>query len=1139
MTESAQSRDSRSRERALDATRSFIVQAPAGSGKTELLTQRYLVLLARVEHPEEIVSITFTNKAAGEMRNRVLTALNRARDAAPPETPHTRRTWELARAVLEQDTRRGWQLAANPKRLRVRTIDALCAALARAMPLTAGFGAEPGVVEDAQALYTEAARATMALLESGQEWSSAVERLLRHLDNSLMEVEQLLARMLARRDHWLRHVSGRGNPRLARETLEAALQHVVAEELAALAASVPTAEAERIVTLADYAAANLQRMDASAPACVCAGLTGLPGQSPSDLALWRGIASLLLTKDGKWRTKIDKGCGFPAPGSAKNKDEAQRFTQTKEAMGELLKRLAGHGNFRIRLHALRQLPHIAYAEDQWQVLDALTVLLPLAAAQLNLVFRNHGQVDFVAVTHGALDALGTSEEPTDLALALDYRIRHILIDEFQDTSFSQYDLLERLTAGWEPGDGRTLFAVGDPMQSIYRFREAEVGLYLRARQEGLGGIRLEPLTLSVNFRSQGGIVDWVNFAFAHVFPASDDMTFGAVSYAAAIAHHPTAVGSAVTVHPQFDDSAEREAKNIVALVQAARDRDSQASVAILVRARGHLNAILPELKQARIPFLALEIEPLGHRPVVQDLLALVRALEHPADRTAWLAVLRAPWCGLTLADLHALCADDDEAAIWDLMNDEVRQARLSLDGQARLMRVRQVLGECLAQRRRQPLRRAVEGAWSALGGPGCVVQAADLEDADIFLALLEELEEGGELRSVRTLEQRMAKLYALPAATGAPNPVQVMTIHKAKGLEFDTVIVPGLAKSPRRSDKQLLLWAERPRPHGAADLLLAPVRASGTDEDPTYRYLQWLEQERARHEDGRLLYVAATRARKQLHLLGQVNRDDNGVVGEPVAGSLLKALWPAAAGEFQRAAADERGDGKNEGPSAIDLRAAQGIQRLRAGWQLPPVPASPLGAVIQVPEPEDIEQLEYDWVRETARHVGTVVHRWLLRIGDEGLERWKPTHIAAHESAFRLALAHLGVPVQELPAAVERVCAALTNALEDAQARWLLDAHPEARSEYALTGVLDGRIVNVVLDRTFVDNDGVRWIVDYKTSTHEGSDRDAFLDRERSRYTAQLERYARLLAQKESRPVRLGLYFPLLRGWRELSLGEG
>src|SRR5262249_15577249 len=146
-----------------------------------------------------------------------------------------------------------------------------------------------------------------------------------------------------------------------------------------------------------------------------------------------------------------------------------------------------------------------YQEEQWQTLEALHHVLRIVVAQLKIVFQQHGKIDYIENSQAALTALGTDDAPTDLTLALDYQIKHILIDEFQDTSNSQYRLLEKITSGWETHDGRTLFLVGDPMQSIYRFREAEVGLFIRARNHGIGQIQLTPLTLSVNFRSVPGI----------------------------------------------------------------------------------------------------------------------------------------------------------------------------------------------------------------------------------------------------------------------------------------------------------------------------------------------------------------------------------------------------------------------------------------------------------------------------------------------------------------------------------------------------------------------------------------------------------------------------------------------------------
>ncbi|MBN3585199.1 UvrD-helicase domain-containing protein, partial [Algoriphagus aestuarii] len=132
-----------------------------------------------------------------------------------------------------------------------------------------------------------------------------------------------------------------------------------------------------------------------------------------------------------------------------------------------------------------------------------------------------GATDYSAISQAALMALGEEDEPSDIALQLDYRIRHILVDEFQDTASPQLRLLEKLTAGWQPGDGRTLFIVGDGMQSCYGFRNANVGLFLDARQRGIGSVHLQALDLRVNFRSQAGIVKWVNSTFHCAFPPQD------------------------------------------------------------------------------------------------------------------------------------------------------------------------------------------------------------------------------------------------------------------------------------------------------------------------------------------------------------------------------------------------------------------------------------------------------------------------------------------------------------------------------------------------------------------------------------------------------------------------------------------
>jgi ATP-dependent exoDNAse (exonuclease V) beta subunit len=492
------------------------------------------------------------------------------------------------------------------------------------------------------------------------------------------------------------------------------------------------------------------------------------------------------------------------------------------------------------LAALLALPPAAYSDEQWAVLRAMLELLPRAAAELLLVFGERGQVDFTGVAQGAVRALGDPDAPTDLLLSLDVRIKHILVDEFQDTSISQWELLERLTAGWQPDDGRTMFAVGDPMQSIYRFREAEVGLFLRARHAGLGGVPLEPLRLTTNFRSQAGIVDWVNRTFPRVLPAAEDETSGAVPYSPSVAHHPAQDGDAVRWHLFEERGA--EAQRVVEIARAARAGNAHGSIAILVRNRSHLDHIVPALKQAGLRYRAVEIERLGEKQVVQDLYALTRALAHPADRAAWLAVLRAPWCGLTPVQLAGL-AEATRDTVWEAMHDDSRIALLDADAQERLDRVRGVLDTALAERLRGSLRDRVEGAWLALGGPACCEDATDLEDAEIFLEELAAADDAGDLPEHGALDARLSELYALPDMEAGPDAIEIMTVHKAKGLEFDTVIMPGLDRTQRHGEPPLIIWK------ALADdlLLLAPIPRSRRRQRSRVRIRAQSRTHRGRH----------------------------------------------------------------------------------------------------------------------------------------------------------------------------------------------------------------------------------------------------------------------------------------------------
>jgi ATP-dependent exoDNAse (exonuclease V) beta subunit len=412
----------------------------------------------------------------------------------------------------------------------------------------------------------------------------------------------------------------------------------------------------------------------------------------------------------------------------------------------------------------------------------------------------------------------------------------------------------------------------------------------------------------------------------------------------------------------------------------------------------------------------------------------------------------------------------------------------------------------------------VERTWAALGGPACLAKDDDLQDAGDYLDLLERHASAGDLADFDGFRSRVEDLFAQPDSS-ADGRLQLLTMHKAKGLQFETVIVPGLGRRPRRDSPALLLSAERPQPDGSVDRLLATIRETGKDQDPVYGYLRVLEQQKNVHESVRLLYVAATRARTRLHLIGHAMRSAKGEV-RPQGGSLLDRLWSGLRDE-ERQRFRDRFESAGVEAEAAALAAGVPLRRLPLTWTAPPPPAP---VAFDAAEEVRTAKPSYLWVGDQLRHVGTVVHAALERIASGRPEA----------GSYRSALANLGAVPSELEEAARRVEEAVSRTLASQRGRWILSAHAEARCEYAIAGVVDGEIVHGTIDRTFVDSDGTRWIIDYKTSVHAGGDLDFFLDEEERRYRPQLERYARLLAPA-GRPIKLGLYFPLLDAWRELQ----
>ncbi|SDK37979.1 ATP-dependent exoDNAse (exonuclease V) beta subunit (contains helicase and exonuclease domains) [Methylophilus rhizosphaerae] len=1099
--------DAANRERALDVA-SFIVEAPAGAGKTELLTQRFLKLLQTVQAPEEIIAITFTNKAASEMRARILDSLLLAATGVPPEAPHKQITYALGQQALRRSAELQWHLLESPARLRIYTIDSLCANLARQMPLLSRFGTQPAVTEDAWAYYREAAGLTLQTMDD-DSLGEPVCRVLRYMDNDQTRLESLLMSMLAKREQWL-HLSQAKEHDQAKN----ALVYLIETELQAVLTAIPARLQQALMPIARYAASQLPPehalsalLDWQTP--LTASIEDLPG--------WRTLAELLLTSSGGLRKRLDKNMGLPAT------DEAKPY---KEALTEMLAGLAQHSDSERNLARIRLLPD-ANGEDD-AMIQALSQLLNIAAAQLWLCFQAQNEVDFVEIAQRAFQALQEGDEATELAMRLDYRIQHLLVDEFQDTSPMQIDLLKALTRGWQPGDGRTLFAVGDPMQSIYRFRKANVGLFLNAALHGIADIALTPLKLWRNNRSCPPVVDWINQTFAGMLPARDAPQQGAIAYRPFVATRAEATGAGVFVHPLITpvnsedeepaDIRHLEAEQIIRIIQQTRADKPDASIAVLVRARKHLHALVTEMRRnhSELSFQAVEIEELANRQIVQDLLTLTHALHQRADRVHWLALLRAPWCGLTLADMHALIGQDGQRSVLSLLGDEKILARLSADGQARALHVRDVMQNALQWRGRTTVSRWVHNTWLRLGGADCLWNESDVQDVQAFFARIAALEQHGQFNP-QALAEDVQKLYAAPDAK-ADASLQFMTIHKSKGLEFDTVILPGLDGSNPPDDAKLVIWEEVPMEDGHTELVAAPFVPTALKRQQatitTYDYLNDLDKTRAAYEDARVLYVAATRAERQLHLLGAAKIDKDGQP-QPRKNTFLHLLWPAVNTRFtpehdivaRATTTQTEADIRQFVPKLIRLRQPAPPEILQAAT----------GTTIlsgYAPDTADttIAILEAD--------IGTLAHLYLQLVVGQGLTAWQDAvknQFSHYLVAMQRWLKQRGYQESDATDGAKKVARLLTTTLQSADGQWVLQPHPQAASELAIEQLVEGK---KIIDRTFVA-DGVRWIVDYKSMPVTEHDSLSALA---GTFKPQLAAYAQLFRQ-EGLPVNIAILF--------------
>ncbi len=1071
-------RDASLRQRqALDPSTTIWVEASAGSGKTKVLVDRCLRLLLDGTKPERLLCITFTRAAASEMANRLMQALQ-TWVAQTPTALETGLDALLGRHPKPEEIARARSLLASvldtPGGLKVQTLHSFCQSILSRFPLEAGVSPGFQALDDRNAaeLMAGARNDLVAAAATSPELAGALQEILiAHGEEGLNALQSLVT---AERDRLI--------PLLAQGSLPP------------------------LVKLADFLSLNL---DADPDVILTQGLSDAALPSTADFS---AIATALVSgseRERRSKLALDAFLALPEteraalyPGYAglflsypnSNKRAAKKNLLTKGAQAAVPEALTIMETEATRLLAL---------EERQIAARCLT----LSAANLRLAhslldsYKARKQaaaaLDYQDMLQFTADLLGRQGAAAWVLFKLDGGLSHVLIDEAQDTSPLQWQILKTLTEEFYSGEGaaqqsgpRSVFAVGDAKQSIYRFQGADPAGFdaaarhfeARADQARLAFARV-PLTHS--FRSLPAVLEAVDAVFA----AAPALSEGAYPRHLPVRQDDDGLARLYARHlpeESEEDPAwilpleQRAASNpAVALAEslatilagwlknsaarqpggdawlAARGRPIEAGdILILVRRRDRLfHAIARALERRGLPIAGIDRMLLSQQLAVQDLTALVQVLLLPEDDLSLANLLKGPLYGIDDDSLFhlafgrsgslwsCLLERQNEEDLWREAAQELQALRARLDYLPPFELFSQVLGA--QQGRRRIAARLGEESKDPLDEFLALALAYEQEHPPSLQGFLGWLTRS-EVEIKRDMEEAGAK-------------IRLMTVHGAKGLQAPVVLLPDSDRRRTRSEA-FLLDADR-------DLLLR--RVAGSERVAAIATLSGLQREAAEAEERRLLYVAMTRAEDRLYLMGYGSREE--VAEGSWYDHMARGMHSLTGGEakplvhWSEQQRDVQAKPEAAAPEIVPLPAWAFVDPPDE-----PEPVRPLSpSRPSLPEPPVLSPLHPSLSPGLTR--GRLVHRLLQLLPDlPASEREAACASFLQQTAFALSPEQQGEIAREILAVLDAPDAALLFG-------------PQSRAEVPLVGLVGTRRIAGQVDRLAVTADSLL-LVDYKTN---------------------------------------------------------
>ncbi len=1098
--------DQHARTQALDPDVSLIIQAPAGSGKTELLIQRYLRLLVTVPRCDMVLAVTFTKKAAGEMRARIVHALESAQQHPLPTQPHAQLTWRLAKQVLEHGHQQQWPLTDLSNHLSIMTIDACCQHFLSLADTPFQLYAHYQLHPQPASFYRDVIQQfihTYCLHDTARYYDD-FHQLLMHYHHDYRAVEQLMTTALSHREKWIRLT-------LTTRTTDFISQFAgsVAHCQQAHIARLLDVFTEDQICLVEQTFTTLQSLNALIN--LPSDIDILASRPVLDWTItdWQCFVQLLRTQGGQWRQRFTQQHGIANQASLKQLDASQQsqYADAKSSLKSLISSCQTTETLASVLIETSWIPVVDDPEAEWACLEPLLNILPALVAFLHLRMDVDQVSDFSGINLQLLSTLSDDTSSQPLILRIYQRYRHVLIDEFQDTSVHQFEIFERAFSSWQDESQRTLCVVGDPMQSIYRFRQAEVKLFYQAKNDGFCGVPLKHLQLTRNFRSTNQLVDVLNPIFKAVMSPDHNPFFPAKPVLSA------KEGGCYwhQVNPDLS-----QAQVLCQTIAQLQKQYSDQTICLLVRSRTQLRYILPALERQGIDYQGVGLHALGQSQSVLDLFSMTCILLDAFDRLSWVSFLNAPAVAFPMDDIQQVC-QDKHAAVWDSL--QRMSASLSTPAQQITARITPLVEDALKQVGRIALSQIVQRLWHRLGADLTAPSAAEYEHCLQFLTRLRELEHA-HIPITRERLQQLLPTYPERAQSPDPSRLTVMTIHKSKGLEYDIVLIPYLEQSTPISDKALLDWtyvSHRSQQH----LLLHTHLRHRRQATTVHRYLRHVDKQGQLAEMERLYYVGFTRAKSQLHLFSAEKSGYNErSIMRLLAAALSTYLPPSHQVKHEHISADE----------PIARKRTDQRYILPPNWQHPYAvhwqssqTSQPHALAIK---PVSVVDIFDDHSGRT--RWGEMIHMSMAYL----LSQNENPHMTADK--IRQYVAFFGIDVDRDEMVIDTLLHGFHCCIEDPRFQWMWQHRHTGSVEANLA--TQGQIQRA--DYTF-EADGIRWIIDFKTHHIQ-----KFLDTGQcdhpssvqADYRDQLLRYqSAYRALNRHQPIRCALYYPLSQTYLELS----